>query len=295
MRDLADKIDNTAPATTGRLSAAEFNALQREAESAVSVTGIILDGASADTDLQMLAQAMCRAASGGVYYTDSGSANAYVLSTPLSFIMPKAFFLGMRAIWIPGATNTTTATANVAAIGAKAILRYDGSALSANNLIVGRPVEMIYSPTANSGAGAWLLQPWCLPSIAAAHKATAFTQNALSDITGIFTDNIAQTLSISGANYIDCQLAANCVNNSAVAAVPITINARLYSGATLIDSGDLHLGSYVAPNSGAGMSIRQIWQGLNPATTYTVKLAVQKGASATPCPVQDAYIVALYG
>src|SRR5688572_10261806 len=37
----------------------------------------------------MLAEALCRAASGGVFFVDTGTANAHLLATPHSFVMPK--------------------------------------------------------------------------------------------------------------------------------------------------------------------------------------------------------------
>lgn len=167
MRDWQTKIDNTAPAATGELTAAEDNARGGELTNAVKSAGITPDAwnIANDSDLTMLGQAMARYASGGIHYIDNGAANAYVLVSPsgtTGFTMPKALFQGMRARFTPRFANTGAAIANVATLGAKSILRHDRSALQAGD--IARPVDMEYDPSAASGSGAWLLMPWCYDS-----------------------------------------------------------------------------------------------------------------------------------
>lgn len=161
MRAWETKVDGAAPATSGLLSADEDNPRGQELANAVDTSGIDLDPIGGpDTDVNQLAQALARYASGGIYYQDTGSANAYVLSTPLSFVMPKAYFRGMRILFEPGNSNTGPATVNVNSIGVKKLLRPSGLLLLGGELIAGVECTAKYNPTADGGSGAFVLLPW---------------------------------------------------------------------------------------------------------------------------------------
>ncbi len=138
-----------------------LNALMASLRSPILNSGAQQDELSDD----MIAEAMARYASGGVFCTDGGVANAYVLSTPLSFIMPKSYFLGQRLLWYPANANTGASTVNAFGNGAKAIRRPDDTALAGGELVAGRAVDMVYDPAANSGAGAFRLVPWSLANL----------------------------------------------------------------------------------------------------------------------------------
>lgn len=115
MRNFSDKADNTAPLSSGVLSADEDNVRFKELENAVTTAGIVLDGPTGpDTDFQQLAQSMARYASGGIVCQDTGAANAYVLTGVGTFQMPKAYFTGMTVRFYPAYANSST-TATVAA------------------------------------------------------------------------------------------------------------------------------------------------------------------------------------
>lgn len=188
MRAYTTKIDNSAPAATGILSAAEDNARFEELTKAVSTAGITLDAEGGpNTDQKMLAQAMARYASGGIYGEDSGSANAYVLASPSGvngFVMPKARFEGMRVYWVPANTNSGASTANVWGLGVKAIRDWQGNALASGAIVQGRAVEMFWDPDADH----FKMAPWCsflvTPSakpshlIAAVNSRSGYTHNA---------------------------------------------------------------------------------------------------------------------
>jgi hypothetical protein len=160
MRAWDSKTDNTDPAHTGFLTAAEDDARGNELANLCTQAGITLDAynlaAGADTDLTMVGQAVARYASGGLHYSDSGTATAYVLASPLSFVMPKALFSGMVARFMPANTNTGAATANVNGTGAISILRWDGTALQPGDISVNSQVTMRYSQS----SAAWKLDPW---------------------------------------------------------------------------------------------------------------------------------------
>lgn len=158
MRQIEKKIDNTAPSSTGRLPAKEWNQFMDEGEQAVSTAGITLD-TTEDTDTQMLAQAMARYASGGLYGRDLGAANAYVIVSPLSFITPKALFEGMTVRFWPKNNNSGASTLNAFALGSKKLLDQDGNALSSGAIRAGRTTEATYDPSLDTGTGAWKLNP----------------------------------------------------------------------------------------------------------------------------------------
>lgn len=112
--------------------------------------------ASGELNENKLAEAMARYASGGRYCTCTGPANAYVLAISAQFVAPKSYFAGMMLLWRPSAANTGAATANAFGLGAKSIIREDGTPLQAND-IGGRHVLTMYDPSANSGSGAHVL------------------------------------------------------------------------------------------------------------------------------------------
>lgn len=162
MRDFGLKVDGTAPAASGILTADEDNVRFIELETAVSSSGQTLRVAGVDTDLNdQLSEALARYASGGVWYQDTASyANTLVLSTALAFVMPRAYFHGMHVRAVVAFTNSGAAQVNVNNIGLKKILDVDGALLVGGEMIGGYPVELDYDSAADSGAGAFILTPW---------------------------------------------------------------------------------------------------------------------------------------
>lgn len=164
MRNIDTKIDNTAPAASGRLKAAQWNSMQNELENLVVSAGIALDETDGpDTDQRMMAQAIARYASSAIFATDSGVANAYVLSLIGDFQPPKAYFRGMHVVFYPGAANTGAGTINAFALGIKKFLRPNASALEAADVAADRLMSAWYDPAADGGNGAFRMAPWCQP------------------------------------------------------------------------------------------------------------------------------------
>lgn len=164
MRAYQLKVENSGATADGRLSAAEDSTRFYELTKAVETAGITLDAyGGPDVDKQMLAQAMARYASGGVFGDDSGAANAYVVGAVLTFQAPKAYFLGMTISFYPDNTNTSASTVNAFGLGIKKILSPSGAALTGGELIAGRFTAMAYDPAADGAAGAFKLFPWALP------------------------------------------------------------------------------------------------------------------------------------
>ena len=131
MRDIASKVDNV-----DTLSAAEFNSYMSELENAVTKSGITLDPSGGpDTSAVMLAQAVTRAAQGGMSYEDSGAADAYVLTASGGFEAPDAYFDGQLVMFQAGNTNTGASTINVATIGVTDLKDATGTALAADAIV----------------------------------------------------------------------------------------------------------------------------------------------------------------
>ncbi|MEM8991903.1 MAG: hypothetical protein AAGD08_15985 [Pseudomonadota bacterium] len=80
------------------------------------------------------------------YAIDSGAADAYVL-TYARGKPPAAYLDGMQVRFRPGATNTGASTVNVHGLGAVAVTRANGDALSAGDLVVGQSVVLEYDGT----------------------------------------------------------------------------------------------------------------------------------------------------
>lgn len=75
---------------------------------------------------------------GGV---DTGSANAYVLTFTANF---SALTDGIVIYWVPANTNTLSSTLNVNGLGAVALVRQDGSALTGGEVLSGQIAQVIY-------------------------------------------------------------------------------------------------------------------------------------------------------
>lgn len=157
MRNIDTKIDNTAPAGTGRLPAAQFNALADEVENVATSAGLTLDPAAGpDTDLEQVAQAIARYASAAVFGTDSGAANTYVVAKLGSYVVPKSLFNGLRVLFYPAHSNSGAATVNVFGLGVKPLVDHAGAALASGAIIANRLIEAVY----DAGNSVFKLAPW---------------------------------------------------------------------------------------------------------------------------------------
>lgn len=109
------------------LDADEYNQVQNDIENAVSTTGQTLDGLN---EFQ-LPEAIARyAATGGVFYQDSGVADAYVLLPLGSFTAPAIYLDGEESVFKIGNDSTGASTINRSGIGVKSLTLPDGSAIS---------------------------------------------------------------------------------------------------------------------------------------------------------------------
>lgn len=266
MRDIENKIDNTAPASTGRLPAEQFNAIKNELKNLVASTAIVLDPAGgADTDLKMIAQAVSRAASGARFGQDSGAANAYVLSSPsgpTGFVMPKELFRGLEVVFRPGHSNTEASTINAWGLGIKPLLDHNAAALVGGEVILNRRCVAHYEPGAGQN-GAFLLAPESNALLLSSSGAGA---GASSGTSGAGTSN-AQTAIFDIASAHRYNLATDLVARGFDLSRPITVVATLRAGSILGSSRDGGAPFPVAFDTGSGYQ-----------NGSSLKLVVESGA-----------------
>lgn len=112
------------------LSAAEWNQTA-SINNAITSSGQI----PSDANLTQVGIAMARYAS-STFYTDSGAADAYVLSSVGSFEAPDTYFEGMEIKFRAGNANTGASTVNVNSIGVVDLKKEDGTtALDINDIL----------------------------------------------------------------------------------------------------------------------------------------------------------------
>ena len=129
MQDLNDKV------TGGTLTATEWNEVPSEIQNVIEALGITLSSG----DLNQLGKAIAGYVANATFYTDSGAADAYVLTTIGSKQSLTAYTDGATFEFIAGNPGTGAATVNVAGLGVKNIKLSDGTDPAAGD-ITGRTV-----------------------------------------------------------------------------------------------------------------------------------------------------------
>jgi hypothetical protein len=127
MQDLNDKV------TGGTLTAAEWNEIPSEIQQAIVDGGIALSGG----DLAQLSKAIINMVANGNFYTDSGAADAYVLTPIGTNKGPTVYKNGTGIEFVAGNPNTGATTVNVNGIGVVDIVDSAGAPLVGGE-IVGR-------------------------------------------------------------------------------------------------------------------------------------------------------------
>lgn len=140
---------NAAGGIAATIVPAEWlNALQAELSNLVTETGQTLT----KNKFTQVAQAI---QSGKLSYgTDTGAANAYVVTYPLPF---GSLFTGLVVSFQALHTNTGSSTLNVSGLGASPIYGGAHTALQGNEILAGGFIEVTWNAALNSGAGAWVL------------------------------------------------------------------------------------------------------------------------------------------
>jgi len=134
MDDLNDKL------TGGSLAATEWNQVPSELQNVIEGLGQVLNSG----DLNQLGKSVAGYVANGNYYTDSGVANAYVLTQIGSKQRAPAFADGILATFTVGTTNTGASTVNWATLGTKNIY-LDGAALTGGEMVAGQEITIRYN------------------------------------------------------------------------------------------------------------------------------------------------------
>ncbi len=121
----------------------EFNDIADELENIITSAGITLS----QSDLFQLGKAVATYSAGGDFYTDSGAADAYVLSAIGSKQTPEEYFDGMRIRFLPENANTGASTINVNSLGVINIKKADGVSDPAAGDISTTELQLTYDGT----------------------------------------------------------------------------------------------------------------------------------------------------
>lgn len=188
----------------------EFNDLANELENIITSAGITLS----QSDLFQLGKATATYSAGGDFYTDSGAANAYVLSAIGSKQTPEAYFIGMRVRYLPENANTGASTVNVNSLGVINIKKADGVSDPSSGDISTTELQLTYDGTnfrivELSGAAA---SPDTLDVNQTTH---GFSVNDIIRVSGgAYTEALADT--VANAQAIGVVVAVGDVDNFTV-------------------------------------------------------------------------------
>lgn len=137
MQDLNDKI------TGNFVGADEWNQIPSEIQNIIEATGQTLSGGN----LNQLGIGVAAYVANGTFYTDSGAADAYVLTKIGSKQAAPAYTDGLHASFNVDVTNTGASTVDVDSLGVKDIV-YQGAALNGGELTAGLIINLRFD-TAN--------------------------------------------------------------------------------------------------------------------------------------------------
>lgn len=147
MKDIANKTDNV-----DELPANGFNSIVDELENAVTDSGQTLDASSEttpDPSPTQLSRAITEASQSADFYTDSGAADAYVLTAAGNWRQSTAYRNGQHFRFLPTNANTGASTINVSGLGVKTLENVNGTALNANQLDPTRVALVYYNSSAD--------------------------------------------------------------------------------------------------------------------------------------------------
>ena len=231
MKDFVTHVDGGA-GDSGTFDASEANNLMDEGKNLVTSSGQTL----VDSDSEQSAKAVALYVARADYYTDSGTANAYVLTPQSPFKAPQAYSEGMRVRFTPLSANTGAATINVNGIGIKDLVGRDGAALSAGALLAGLTYQAAYD---SSGSGAFRLADAAATETAqgSIELATQAEVNAGTDgkraVTPATLSGRTATETRTGVIELATQAEVNAGTDTERAVTPATLEVRL---ATLADT-----------------------------------------------------------
>ena len=138
---------NTSKVDGNTVGSAEWNQLS-DVDNLTTTSG----QTPSTTDLFQLSIASARYSSGGQFFTDSGTANTYVLSPVSPFKSPvdgaNLYFNGMTIRFRAGNANSGASTVNVNGAGSKNLKKEDGSTdLTAGDILTTKDSRFRYDGT----------------------------------------------------------------------------------------------------------------------------------------------------
>ena len=139
---------NTSKIDGNTVGAVEWNQL-------ADVDNLVINSGQtpSTSNLDQLAIASARYSSGGQFFTDSGTANAYVLTpvspfkSPVSSGAGEGYFNGMIIIFRAGNANSGASTINVNSAGVKNLKKADGTDVATGDILTTRDVSFRYDGT----------------------------------------------------------------------------------------------------------------------------------------------------
>lgn len=137
MQDLNDKI------TGNVLTAAEWNEVPSEIQNVIEGLGQVLSSG----DLNQLGKGIAGYVANGTFYTDSGVADAYVLSVIGLKQVPTAYTDGFKVRFLAGNANTGASTINVASLGVKNLKMVGGVTPPVDIIRAGATIEAVFNGT----------------------------------------------------------------------------------------------------------------------------------------------------
>lgn len=195
-------------AVDGQLPAAEWNGRSLEEQNLVTAW-IALSGTPGDNQL---GQAIAAYAAASHFYTCTGGADVYT-ATPLAGIQaPPAHSVGFLLRFRPSTNNTGPSTVNVAALGIKNIVREDGSALQALDLVTIRDAWCRYD------GAVWVLSDW------SSAQSVAGADLQASHFVGYLTRTSASVITLSKGIGGTIEIVINGVKLSRTADLTFTLS-----------------------------------------------------------------------
>lgn len=141
MEDLTGQVD-----TVDSITATEWNNHYQEFKNLITTMGLSMSAG----DLFQLMKAVVSAVHRADFYTDSGTANAYVLSPIGSVPGLPAYVDGAIVRFRPANNGTGAATVNVNGLGSRTVLREDGTAVQSGDFSTARDAVLRYTTTGPS-------------------------------------------------------------------------------------------------------------------------------------------------
>lgn len=147
MRDIQDKQDNAGDTIT----AEAFNTNYiKELQELVESAGFTLDAEEGpDSDTAMLVKSIVLYSTASQYFSESGVADAYVLTRSGTFEPLSSYEDGVVVIFKPSNGNTGASTINVDEVGVKDLVSSDGSALSGGEIAADYYIIARYNSTSD--------------------------------------------------------------------------------------------------------------------------------------------------